>query len=236
VHIKIFGRIGFGSLAATLAAVLMTAPNAVAADSARLTETLHKLDVASTKFQSAEADFKKDLYERVVKETTTQTGTIYFVRKGAATQMGAKFVTPAPKVIEFKDGTLKLYDPGTNHLQPYASGDNRAKFESFLTLGFGGSGQDLQKAWTIDDQGTEAVNDGASTKNAEKLVLVPKDPSVKNTINQVTLWVDLDRGLSLKQEFVFPSGDKQTAFYSNIKYNQKVDLKPFEIKCKGSCS
>jgi outer membrane lipoprotein-sorting protein len=237
VQLSILRRIDSGCLFAVLAGVLAVTPNAVATDNpARLTETLHKLDVASAKFQSAQADFKKDLYERVVKETTTQSGTIYFVRKGPATQMGAKFVTPAPKVIEFKDGMLKLYDPGTNHLQPYASGDNRAKFESFLTLGFGGSGQDLQKAWTIDDQGTEAVSDGSSTKNAEKLVLVPKDSSVKSTINQVTLWVDLDRGLSLKQEFIFPSGDKQTAFYSNIKYNQKVDLKPFEIKCKGSCS
>ena len=34
------------------------------------------------KFQSAEADFRWDLYERVVKETTTQTGTIYFKKAG----------------------------------------------------------------------------------------------------------------------------------------------------------
>ena len=226
------------TLAVTLASLSLTAPHAVAADNAaRLTETLHKLDAASAKFQSAQADFKKDLYERVVRETTTQTGTIYFVRKGSSTQMGAKFVTPAAKIIEFKDGNLKLYDPGTNHLQPYASGDNRTKFESFLTLGFGGSGQDLAKAWTIDDQGSEPATDGKAAVTVEKLLLVPKDPSVKNTITQVTLWVDLEHGISLKQEFVFPSGDKQTATYSsNIKYNQKVDLKPFEIKCKGSCS
>ncbi|CAN5580326.1 hypothetical protein BH10ACI4_BH10ACI4_18340 [soil metagenome] len=225
------------ALTAALTGLLSLTPvNVLAADTPRLTETIHKLDAASAKFQSAQADFKKDLYERVVKDTTTQTGAIYFVRKGPATQMGAKFATPAVKLVEFKDGMLKLYDPGTNHIQPYASGDNRARFESFLTLGFGGSGQDLVKAWTVDDQGSESINDGKGNLAVEKLVLTPKDPSVKNTFTQVTLWVDLDRGVSLKQEFLAPSGDKQTAFYTNIKYNQKVDLKPFEIKCKGSCS
>ena len=31
------------------------------------------------------------------------------------------------------------------------------------------------------------------------------------------------------------SGDTQTAIYSNIKLNSPVDLKAFEIKCKGKC-
>lgn len=203
---------------------------------ARLTESLHKLDLASAKFQSAGADVHKDLYERVVRETTAQIGTIYFIRKGASTQMGANIRPPAARMVEFKDGKLRLYDPGTNHLQVFSTADNQAKYESFLTLGFGGSGQDLAKTWVVDDQGQEQMSDGKAAVKVEKLVLVPKETSVKSTFTQVTLWVDLDRGLSLKQEFLTPSGDKQTATYSNIKYNQKVDLKPFEIKCKGACS
>jgi outer membrane lipoprotein-sorting protein len=213
----------------------MTA-GARAQDPARLAETLHKLDVTSAKFQSATADVHKDLYERVVRETTTQVGTIYFIRKGATTQMGATIKPPAAKIVEFKDGKLRLYDPGSNHLQIFSTADNQAKYESFLTLGFGGSGQELTKAWTVDDQGSESMQDGKTAVKVEKLVLVPKDPGVKGTFTQVTLWLDLDRAVSLKQEFLAPSGDKQTAIYSNIKYNQKVDLKPFEIKCKGACS
>jgi outer membrane lipoprotein-sorting protein len=216
--------VGVATLALTL--------GAHAQDAARLTEALHKLDVASGKFQSATADVHKDNYERVVRETTSQVGTIYFVKKGSATQMGATIAPPAAKTVEFKDAKLRLYDPGTNHLQVFSTADNQAKYESFLTLGFGGSGQDLTKSWTITDEGTESLQ----SIKAEKLVLVPKDAGTKGTITQVTLWLDLDRAVSLKQEFVFPSGDKQTATYSNIKYNQKVDFKPFEIKCKGACS
>ena len=228
--------LGIGRGLTTVLCVAMTASGAHAQGPARLAETLHRLDAASAKFQSATADVHKDLYERVVRETTTQVGSIYFIRKGATTQMGATILPPAAKVVEFKDGKLRLFDPGTNHLQVFSTSDNQAKYESFLTLGFGGSGQDLAKAWMVEDQGTESMTDGKTAIKVEKLVLIPKDPGVKSTFTQVTLWLDLDRALSLKQEFVAPSGDKQTATYSNIKYNQKVDVKPFEIKCKGACS
>ena len=34
----------------------------------------------------------------------------------------------------------------------------------------------------------------------------------------------------LKQSFYMPSDDYRTAVYTNIKYNQKVDEKPYQIK------
>jgi outer membrane lipoprotein-sorting protein len=48
----------------------------------------------------------------------------------------------------------------------------------------------------------------------------------------VVLWIDVDRDVSLKQVFYTTSGDIQTAHYSNIRLNQKVDTKPFEFKGK----
>ena len=63
-----------------------------------LDEVLRQMDAASLKFQSAEANFRWDLYERVVKETTTQTGTIYFKKQGATTVMGAKVESPSVKI------------------------------------------------------------------------------------------------------------------------------------------
>ena len=47
-----------------------------------LDTVLHQMDVSSANFKSAQADVKKDLYERVVKDTTTQTGTVYYQRVG----------------------------------------------------------------------------------------------------------------------------------------------------------
>ncbi|HEX3969309.1 MAG TPA: outer membrane lipoprotein-sorting protein, partial [Edaphobacter sp.] len=120
-----------------------------------LDEVLRQMDAASLKFQSAEADFRWDTYERVVKETTTQTGTIYFKRQGGSTVMGAKLVTPSVKLVEFRNGVLRLFDPGIDHLTTVDATKNKAQFESFLTVGFGGSGKDLVNAWKISDLGDE---------------------------------------------------------------------------------
>jgi outer membrane lipoprotein-sorting protein len=190
-----------------------------------LDEVLRQMDAASLKFQSAEADFRWDLYELVVKETTTQTGTIYFKKQGGTTVMGAKIVSPTTKFIEFRNSAIRMYDPGTNHLTTINAAKNKAQLESFLTLGFGGSGKDLANAWAISDLGDETI-DGVQTA---KLDLVPKDPAVKNNCIHMTIWVDPLRGISLKQSFYMPSGDYRTAVYSNIKYNQKVDEKPYQI-------
>ena len=38
------------------------------------------------------------------------------------------------------------------------------------------------------------------------------------------------RGISLKQQFVTPSGDSKTTYFTNIRYNQKVDTNAFAIK------
>jgi outer membrane lipoprotein-sorting protein len=195
-----------------------------------LDEVLRQMDAASTKFRSAEADFQWDLFERVVKQTTNQNGSIYFLKEGAKTQMGAKIVSPSIKYLEYRDGTLRIFDPGTDHLTTILSKQNQAQMESFLTLGFGGSGRDLAKAWTVSDLGTESISDGAHSVEAAKLDLVSKDPGVRNMCTHITIWVDMERGISLKQVVYMPSEDMRTTVFRNIRYNEKVDQKPYEIK------
>jgi outer membrane lipoprotein-sorting protein len=190
-----------------------------------LDEVLRQMDVASLKFQSADASFRWDLYERVVKETTTQTGTTYYKREGSSTVMGAKIMSPSVKVIDIRGGVIRLFDPGSNHLTTVNASKSKAQLESFFTVGFGGSGKDLAKAWTISDLGDETI-DGVATA---KLDLVPKDPAVRNNCTHMTIWVDPVRALALKQSLYMPSGDYRTAVYTNIKYNQKVDEKPYQI-------
>jgi outer membrane lipoprotein-sorting protein len=197
-----------------------------------LDEILRQMDAASLKFQSAEANFRWDLYERVVKETTTQTGTIYFKKQGTSTVMNAKILSPTVKIIEFHNGIVRVFEPATDHLTTVDATKNKAQFESFLTVGFGGSGKDLAKAWKISDLGDEMI-DGVQTA---KLDLVPKDPAVLQNCTHMTIWVDPLRGIQLKQSLYMPSEDYRTAVYTNIKYNQKVDEKPYQIKTDSKTS
>ncbi|HEU4635328.1 MAG TPA: outer membrane lipoprotein-sorting protein [Edaphobacter sp.] len=195
-----------------------------------LDQTIRQMDAASARFKSAEADFQWDFYELVVRETTTQHGSIYFKKSGNSLEMGAKVLPPAAKFLSYKNGKLALFDPNTKELKVFAAGQNKAQYESFLTLGFGGSGTELTKAWTVKDLGSEALSDGSGTVQTRKLDLVSKDANVRNMFSHIVIWVDTNRDISLKQQFFTPSGDYRTATYSNIRYNQSVNTKPYEYK------
>jgi len=219
-------------------AALLVAPAFAAQQPApgNVDAVLHQLDAASANFRSLEANIRIDLFERVVQDTTTECGLIYYQRQGTAIQMDLKsasapsnacsssaFSAPASRVINYSNGTLKMFEPQANHLTLLSAGANQAQMESFLTLGFGASGRDLAQAWTITDQGTEPLNDGSTNVPTVKLKLVAKDPAIVKNVSYVLIWIDPARGISLKQQFVTPAGDSKTTYFTNIRYNQKID-------------
>jgi outer membrane lipoprotein-sorting protein len=195
-----------------------------------LGQVLEQMDAAAENFHSAQAEFQWDQYERVVENTDTQKGAIYFLRSGSTTEMAARVKQfngqPDAKDVVYKDGVLQFYQPKIEQMTIFHAGRNQQQFESFLTLGFGGSGSDLGKNWEITYQGAETI-DGVKTA---KLDLVGKQASVRNMFTHVTIWVDPARAISLKQQFFEASGDVRTAFYRNIRYNQKVPVSVFRIK------
>ncbi len=201
---------------------------------AHLATVLAQMDKASAEFKNARADVSQDNYERVSRDTTTETGSVYFERKGNSTQMGLVMMNPDGKtkhqVIEFKDGILRIFDVHDNQIRVIKAGANQGTAETFLTLGFGGSGKALAQAWDITDQGTETLMDGGQAVKTEKLALVSKDANMRNNFTQVTIWVDPVRDVSLRQVFETPSHDKRTANYSHIKVNGSIDTGYFAIK------
>jgi outer membrane lipoprotein-sorting protein len=199
------------------------------AQSCDTAKVLAQMDAASAKFQSTQADFKWDVLQSVVNEHDVQSGTVYFERHGDSTFMAAYIKQPAEKTVFFNGSTLTLLQPDIKQETLFSAGSNRGQYESFLTLGFGGSGKDLQSNWTVTCQGMESV-DGTQTA---KLDLKPKQQSVANMFSHVTVWIDPARSLGLKQIFYEPSGDNRTATYTGIKYNTKIPAEMFKPKDKG---
>ena len=239
------------TLAAGIAAIGCGGDLAVAAQAkpTGLAAILAQMDEASRKFQSAQADLRQELFTKAVRDTESQAGQIYFLHKAGATQMGMKLYppdakpgTPPAQIIEFKDGKAQVLNTGTGQVDQFtASGKNQAFADTMMSLGFGGSGTDLQKAWSITDQGPETLKDGNQSVQTEKLDLVSRDANIKNTYSHITVWIDPARDVSLKQVAFeasdgTPTGDTRTVFYSNIRLNQPVDVAPFAIKCKGKCN
>jgi outer membrane lipoprotein-sorting protein len=218
---------------------------AAQADSAHLKAMLAQMDSASASFTSAQADLRQELFTKAVQDTETQIGQIYVLRNGSSTQMGVRMLAPEAKpdsppaqIIEFKDGKIQLLTTGTGQVDVFtATGKNQATAQTAMTIGFGGSGRDLEKSWNITDLGPESIA-GVQT---EKLDLVSKDQTIRNNFSHITIWIDPARDVSLKQVSYnasngTPTGDTRTVFYTNIRLNQPVKTDAFAIKCKGKCT
>jgi outer membrane lipoprotein-sorting protein len=189
------------------------------------------MDKAAENFHTAQADFVWDQYEKVVDDHDLQKGTIYFRKQGNDLEMAAD-ITAAQnykKYLLFTGGKVKIYEPKPDQLTEYDAGKNKAAFESFLLLGFGGRGHDLAKSFDVKYTGTEQV-EGINTA---KLDLTPKSDRVHNMFPTILLWIDPGRGISVQQKFIEPSGSYRLTKYSNIQMNQKIPPDVFKLKTTG---
>jgi outer membrane lipoprotein-sorting protein len=213
-------------LAASLALFLLPALTAQAADEKE--RVLRQLDVAAANFHSTAADFEFDSVETdPVPDKVVQKGVVYYERKGKAFQMGVHIREvngkPVSKIYTVSGGVFRLYEPLTDQI---TTSTKASKYEGYLQMGFGASGKDLAEKWDIKYLGPETV-DGVKT---EKLELVAKDPEVRKNLSKVTIWVDPERGVSLKQVLNFGATEYKVCVYFNIKVNQPLPADAFTFK------
>lgn len=194
--------------------------------SGSLEKILDQMDTTAAHFRTTEASFVWDQYQKVVNDTDTQKGKVYFRRSGNETQMMADIAEPDQKYVFYSDGKIQVYQPKIDQITVYAPGKNRADVESFLVIGFGGGGHDLLRSFDVKYLGNENVN-GVETA---KLDLVPKSARVRNMFDHIALWVDPSRGVSVQQQVFEPSGDYRLAKYSDIQLNQKLPDNAFKLK------
>ena len=196
---------------------------------ATLDSVLQTMDAAAAHLQTAQADFVWEQYQKVVDETDTQKGTVYYRRSGKEIEMMADIKEPDRKFVLYKDGKLQVYQPKIEQVMEYTAGTNHEEIESFLVLGFGGSGQDLKKAFDVSYQGEETV---ANIPTA-KLQLIPKSEKIRSNFPQIILWIDLSRGISIQQKFMQGQGDDRLAKYSAVNLHANISNDVFRLKTTG---
>jgi outer membrane lipoprotein-sorting protein len=198
-------------------------------DAPALESVLKAMDAAAANFQTTQADFVWDQYQRVVDVTDTQKGTVYYRRSGKEIEMMAEIKEPDRKFVLYKAGKLQVYQPKIDQVLEYTTGTNHEEIESYLVLGFGGSGQDLKKSFDVTYQGEETVGNIATGK----LQLIPKNEKMRSNFPQIILWIDLERGISVQQKLMQSQGDYRVARYSGIKVNAKINNEVFRLKTTG---
>jgi len=183
-------------IAASIMLVLLPVRAAFAADN--LESVLRKLDTAAANFHTTSANFEFDTVDTVpIYDKDVQKGVAYYKRDGHSFQMAAHIAEvngkPVPKDLAYTGGKVVLFEPLLNQARVM----DAAKYESYLLLGFGASGKELDEKWQIKYLGQEVV-DGIKT---DKLELVAKDPNVLRLFPKVTIWLDTEHAVSLRQIF-----------------------------------
>ena len=206
----------------------LSGSNAGAQTDPNLQKVLAQMDAAAQDFRTAQANFVWEQFFAVVNDKDSQKGTVYYRRSGKDIQMMADITDPAKSVL-FSDGRVQVYEPKLKRVTSYEAGKNREAVESFLVLGFGGSGRDMLRSFDVKYLGTETV-DGVK---AAKLELIPKSDRMRNVFAKIWLWIDPAHGISVQQQFFEPSGDYRLAKYSDLKVNQKIPDSVFKLKTPG---
>lgn len=204
--------------------------SAPASGSDPLDKVLHTMDQTAVSFRTAQADFAWTTFNSVANETVgTDKGKIYFRRSDKDTEMAADVTSPAPKQIVFSGGKIQVYQPSIAQVDTYDAGTHREEFETFLVLGFGSSGSEMRKSFDIKYVSQEKIG----TTDTAKIELAPLSQKVKQQFPKIDLWIDLQNGLSLRQQLWQTGGDYRLADYSNIQLNKKLP-DSFKLKTSGS--
>jgi outer membrane lipoprotein-sorting protein len=190
-----------------------------------LNEVLHAMDENAAKFRTAQADFVWQVYNSVINDIAeTDRGKIYFRRSGANLQMSARFTDPPSKQVIFTGKNVQVLEPG-GQVDEYDTAAHQEELETFLVLGFGSSGKELQKSFELQDLGEEKI-DNTPTR---KLQLIPKAEDVKRHVPKIVLWIQAN-GLSKQQQIYLEGGDYRLAKYSTIQLNQNLSENLFKLK------
>jgi outer membrane lipoprotein-sorting protein len=188
---------------------------------------LARLDAAAKDFHTTTATFEFDSIQTdPIPDRDVMTGTAYYERNGhfeMAAHITAHNGRPTQKTYIFSGGTLRVSDTGkAKDAKAYSEA---GKYESYLMLGFGASGKDLEAKWKIKYLGKETI-DGIVT---DKLELVARDPKVLKLFPKVTIWLDTTHAVSLKQVFDEGEGQSRVCTYTHIKVNEPLPTTAFRF-------
>ena len=201
-----------------------------------LKAVLAQMNQGAAKFQSLQADFEWETFDKLIKETEVQKGQAYFRRKGKDLEALFNFNAASggkeslSKQALYKDGKISLYEPKINRVTEREVGKNKSDVDAFMSLGLGGRGDDLATSFAVTWQGWEMV-EGVKTA---KLEVTGKSPSIQKVFSKAVLWIDPERDIALKQQFFQTSGDYRLTRYHNIKFNDKVSENVFRLKTTGT--
>jgi outer membrane lipoprotein-sorting protein len=186
---------------------------------------LARMDQASTKFQQLTAKLKNITYTAVLDDTEKESGTIWLKRSGGRIEMRCEINEPDRRSLGFRGTEGQIYYPKMKTVQIYDLGKARGLVDQFLLLGFGSSGKELEKNYTVKVTGEEMIGGQRTTR----LELIPKSKPMQEQITRVELWIPLNAGHPVQQKFWKPANNYSLIVYSDINLDPRLPDSEFRL-------
>ncbi len=181
-----------------------------------LESVLKQLDTQAGEFHSLTADLERTKVTVVVNDKSTESGQI-FVRRDD--KMRIELKQPDPRTILRDGDNFYIYNPKIHRVEEYNLGKKKSLVDQFLLLGFGTSGSELKKSYSMTLQGEETLDN----RKVVLLELLPKSDGVRNQLSKIQLWIDESTWLPAQQKFYETgSGDYFIIQYKNIARNVRI--------------
>jgi outer membrane lipoprotein-sorting protein len=179
---------------------------------------LARMDKAAPTFKAMSANVRMVTHTAVLNDNTVETGT-FEMQKGKGKEVRAimNLAENGGRELGFFGKIVRIYYSNLNTYQDYQVGKNNL-LNQYLLLGFGSSGEDLSRGYTITADGTETIDGRVSTK----LTLIPKDKAVLEHLTKVEVWIPNDAANPVQQEFYEPSGNSRKVTYSDLDLNPPI--------------
>jgi outer membrane lipoprotein-sorting protein len=196
-----------------LAAVALLAASAGAQS---VESTLSRMDALSKGFRGVSADVKKISFTNFIKETDEESGRISFYRLSPQDmRVLIEFTKPEDRAVAFAKGKVQMYYPKIKTVQEYNLGKDARLVDQYLLLGFGSSGSDLRKNYSIKYVEVATIDGG----KADHLFLEPKAGEAREQVRSIDLWITQPGGYPIRMKVLKPSRDSIEVQYSNVKIN-----------------
>lgn len=191
-----------------------------------LNDVLARMDTAAAAFKGMTAQMKRLDHTAVINDTSEERGAVALRKTSKGVQILMDSTFPDKRTLSFQGRNLQIYLPKINTIQIYDLGKKRDQIDQFLVLGFGVSGKELQKQYTIKFNGSETVN-GVKTSRVD---LTPKSKDAQELFQHLELWIPESEGHAVQQKVYLRGGDYKLLTYSEIKINPAQTDAAFDLK------
>lgn len=198
-----------------LAAALLFAQAPVPA--ATLEQVLAIMDKAGPEFRDLSASLSRADFVPILKETEVSPALVWMKRAGPRDlRLLVDFKGQNPRTIAFEKNTAEIYYPKMQSVDVYNLGKSRSLVDQFLVLGFGSTGAELKRSYSIRLIGEQQISGEPTTR----IELVPLSAAVLEHMKKAELWIAA-AGYPLQQK-IYTSSTEYTFTYSNVKLNASL--------------